>query len=298
MNISAEERVKQTDKVTYICMAGNIALSVLKIAAGIFGASAAMIADGVHSFSDLITDIVLLIGVHLGSAPEDEGHPYGHGRFETFSALIIAAVLVLAAFWIFYGGAKAVYASFKGVLPPAPHYISLIMAAVSVIVKEAMYRYTVNAGRRIDSAALISNAWHHRSDAFSSLGVLVGISGAMFLGPKWTLLDPLTAAVVSVFIAVIGIKIFKMAVLELLDAALPQSSLAEIKEICLSVEGVRNPHEIKTRKVGYRVAIDLHVDFPKNMPFETVHSKMSLIEDRLKERFGAGAIVLVHPEPY
>lgn len=297
MNLSAQDRVKQTEKITYICMLGNIALAVLKILTGIFGASAAMIADGVHSFSDLVTDIVLIVGVRLGSAPEDEEHPYGHGRFETFSSLIIALVLILAAFWLFYGGVKAVYASFKGALLPAPYYISLIMAVISIIAKEAMYRYTVRVGRRINSTALISNAWHHRSDAFSSLGVLVGVAGAMFLGPKWRLLDPLTAAFVSLFIAAVGFKIFKMAVSEFLDAALPKSSLDTIKKICLSVEDVQNPHEIKTRKVGYRAVIELHIDFPKETPFETVHTKMSEIEEKLKAEFGEGSIISIHPEP-
>lgn len=297
MNLSVQDRVKQTERITYICMVGNIVLAILKILTGIFGASAAMIADGVHSFSDLVTDIVLLVGVRLGSAPEDEKHPYGHGRFETLSALIISVVLILAAVWLFYGGVKAVYASFKGALLPAPYYISLIMAVISIIAKEAMYHYTVKVGRRINSTALISNAWHHRSDAFSSLGVFFGVAGAMFLGPKWRLLDPLTAAIVSLLIAAVGIKILKMSVSEFLDAALPKSSLDKIKEICLSVEGVQNPHDIKTRKVGYRTVIELHIDFAKETPFETVHTKMSEIEDKLKAEFGEGSIISIHPEP-
>lgn len=293
----AQLRKKEADKVTYVCMVGNIILAVCKILAGIFGASAAMIADGLHSFSDLVTDIVLLIGVHMGASPEDDKHPYGHGRFETFATLLIAVVLIAAAFGIFYGGLKTVISVIQGVPLPRPGYIALVIAVISVLSKEWMYRYTVKVGRKIDSAAVVSNAWHHRSDALSSVATLIGISGAIFLGNKWTVLDPITAMLVSVFVFIVGYQICKMAAAELLDSALPKKKVDIIKEICLSVDGVQNPHDIKTRKVGYRISIDLHIDLPKESTFTTVHDKMSDIEEKLKERFGQKTFVSIHPEP-
>ncbi len=297
LQYNAQARKKETDKVTYICMIGNILLAVAKIFAGIFGASAAMIADGLHSFSDLVTDIVLLIGVHMGAAPEDEDHPYGHGRFETFATLIIAVVLIFAALGIFYGGLRTVINVIHGVHLPRPGYIALAMAVISIISKEWMYRYTVKVGRKIDSPAVISNAWHHRSDAFSSIATLVGISGAIFLGKKWTVLDPITAMIVSIFVFIIGYQICKMAAAELLDSALPKNKVDIIKEICLSVDGVKNPHDIKTRKVGYRISIELHINLPQESSLISVHDKMSDIEERLKERFGQKTFVSIHPEP-
>ncbi|MGB2578690.1 cation diffusion facilitator family transporter [Elusimicrobium simillimum] len=298
MTISAEERVRQTNIVTFICMGGNILLTIFKFAAGILGASAAMVADAMHSFSDIFTDIVLLFGVRLGSRPADEDHPYGHGRIETFTALIISAVLIAAAAGIFMSGAKAVYNVLGGGTLAKPGMIALVMALISIISKEAMYRYSLAVGKKIDSMAVISNAWHHRSDAFSSVATFIGIGGAIALGSKWTILDPIAAMLVSVFILIVGLEIAKNSIEELLDKALPKKKVEEIYNICLSVDGTSNPHHIKTRKIGYRISIDMHVMFDKDTSFKEVFVKMCEIREKLKEVFGQETFISIHPKPF
>ncbi|WP_424245261.1 cation diffusion facilitator family transporter [Elusimicrobium posterum] len=291
------QRVKETNKITFICMAGNIMLAVLKLLAGVLGASAAMIADAMHSFSDLVTDIVLLIGVKLSNKPEDAKHPYGHGRIETFATLIISIVLLFAAFGILWGGVQSIIKVIAGETLPKPGYIALIMAAVSIISKEVMYRYTVAVGKKIDSLAVISNAWHHRSDALSSIGTFIGIGGAILLGHKWTVLDPITAVIVSFFIFNIAFTIFKLAVEEMLDVALPQESVDKISELACSVPGVHKPHSIKTRKIGYRTSIDLHIILDKETSFTEVYCKMNLIKYKLRDQFGKQTFISIHPQP-
>lgn len=273
-------------------------LAALKLLAGIFGASAAMLADALHSFSDLITDIILLVGAKLGSRPADDAYPYGHGRIETLATLIIAGVLLAAAGGIFWGGLKSALHVLRGGALEKPGYIALIMTAVSIIIKEWMYRYTVRVGKKIDSMAVISNAWHHRSDALSSVATFFGIGGAILLGNKWTVLDPLTAMAVSVFIAGIALKIAKDATDEMLDASLPEEYIERIKEICLNTQNNCDPHSIKTRKVGYRVSIDLHIKFDRNMTFTEVHSRMNAIKKELREQFGRHTFVAITPEPF
>lgn len=297
MQYTDEQRVREASKITVIGMAGNILLTGLKIVAGIVGRSSAMVADGFHSLSDLVTDVVLLFGVHMGSKPADEDHPYGHGRFETFATLIIAFVLLLTALGIFYEGASSIYKVIRGEVLPRPGYIAFIMAIVSIIAKEIMYRYTLSVGRKIGSDAVVSNAWHHRSDAFSSVATLIGIGGAIFLGSKWTFLDPATAMFVSIFIFIVGLQIIKVAAQELMDRALPLNEIDEIKALCISIAGVLNPHDIKTRKVGYRISIELHINVDKDTPFTLVHDKTLEIERVLKKRFGENIFVSIHAEP-
>ncbi len=291
------ERIKETRKLTFICVAGNILLTILKFIAGFLGKSAAMMADASHSMSDILTDIVLLFGVQWASKPADKEHPYGHARIETLCALFISVFLLFVAGAIFFASFKEILQVLKGNTLIKPGYIALIMAFLSVVVKEIMYQYSVKVGRKINSLAVMANAWHHRSDAFSSLAALIGIGGAIFLGGKWTVLDPLVGIVISILILVIALKMTKNAIDEIIDRSLPQEDIKRIKEIALSIEGIKNPHAIKTRRSGYKIFIDLHIDIDKETTFIKAHDKTTLLENKLKKVYGAHTVIIVHAEP-
>lgn len=291
------DRIKQTKKLTFICVAGNILLTILKFIAGFLGRSAAMMADASHSMSDILTDIVLLFGVQLASKPADEEHPYGHARIETLCALFISVFLLFVAGAIFVTSFKEILQVLKGNILVKPGYIALIMAFISVIIKEIMYQYSVKVGHKINSLAVIANAWHHRSDAFSSLAAFIGIGGAILLGGKWTILDPLVGIIISILIIIIAIKMIKNAVDEIIDRSLPQEDINKIKEIALSINGIKNPHAIKTRRSGYKIFIDLHIDIDKETTFIKAHDKTTLLENELKKVYGEETTIIVHAEP-
>lgn len=291
------DRIKQTKKLTFICVAGNILLTILKFIAGFLGRSAAMMADASHSMSDILTDIVLLFGVQFASKPADEEHPYGHARIETLCALFISVFLLFVAGAIFVTSFKEILQVLKGNILVKPGYIALVMAFISVIIKEIMYQYSVKVGRKINSLAVIANAWHHRSDAFSSLAAFIGIGGAILLGGKWTILDPLVGIIISILIIIIAIKMIRNAVDEIIDRSLPQEDINKIKEIALSINGIKNPHAIKTRRSGYKIFIDLHIDIDKETTFIKAHDKTTLLENELKKVYGKETTIIVHAEP-
>ena len=305
-------REQQARSVTLQGLAVNLILTALKFLAGIFGRSAAMVADAVHSLSDTATDIVVLVSLRFSAKPADEDHAYGHGRFETLATAVIALALAAVGIKILLSGVNSITSVAQGHVLPAPGFIALAAALISIIAKEWLYRYTVRAAKRIDSQALLANAWHHRSDAFSSIGTLAGISGAYFLGPKWTVLDPLAAVVVSFFIfeadplaaVVVSFFIFEAAwqILknvwqELSDGSLGAQAEKEIRALCAQVPHVVDPHEIKTRRIGPNAAIELHIYVADDTPFVRVHEITEQVESRLRGRFGPGTFVTVHPEP-
>ena len=291
------DRIKQTRKLTLICLLGNLVLTALKFIAGFIGRSSAMLADAAHSLSDILTDIVLLFGVHLGSKPADKEHPYGHGRIETLCALFISLFLVVVAGSIFYASLKEILRILKDSSIQKPGFIALVMAFVSIVIKELMYQYSIKVGRKINSLAVVANAWHHRSDAFSSVAALIGIGGAILLGGKWTFLDPLVGIIISIIILVMGVKMSKTAIDEIIDRALPEEEIKRIKKIALNIEGIKNPHAIKTRRSSYRIFIDLHIDIAKETSFVQAHEKTSQLEKELKKVYGQASIIIVHAEP-
>lgn len=290
-------REQQARSVTLQGLAVNLILTALKFLAGIFGRSAAMVADAVHSLSDTATDIVVLVSLRFSAKPADEDHAYGHGRFETLATAVIALALAAVGIKILLSGVNSITSVAQGHVLPAPGFIALAAALISIIVKEWLYRYTVRAAKRIDSQALLANAWHHRSDAFSSIGTLAGISGAYFLGPKWTVLDPLAAVVVSFFIFEGAWQILKNVWQELSDGSLGAQAEKEIHALCTQVPHVVEPHEIKTRRIGPNAAIELHIYVADDTPFVRVHEITEQVESRLRGRFGPGTFVTVHPEP-
>lgn len=295
--MTSNEREKEIYKVTIVGSFVNFLLLIFKFVSGIVGHSAAMIADAVHSLSDFVTDILVLVFVKISSKPADKDHRYGHGKFETLATAIIGAVLLAVGIGIFYQGATSIYAVYNGQVLSSPGYIALIAAAVSIVSKEAVYWYTVIKGKKLNSQAVVANAWHHRSDAFSSMGTLLGIGGAILGGEKWAVFDPIAAVVVSIFIVKVAISILNGSLQELLEHALPKTVQEEIKQLILSVDGVSEPHHLRTRRVGSNYAIEVHIRMDGNLSLNEAHHITSLVEKKLKEKYGEGTNLSVHAEP-
>ena len=295
--MTEQERVKGIYRVTIVGSVVNLLLVVFKFVAGLLGSSSAMIADAVHSLSDFVTDIVVIVFVNISGKPEDEDHRYGHGKYETLATVIIALALFAVGVGIRVDGVKDVAAVVNGAVLPAPSMIALIAAALSIVAKELLYRYTAHVGRKLDSQAVVANGWHHRSDAFSSIGVLVGIGGAMLLGEKWRVLDPLAAIVVSAFIIKVAVDLIKPCLDELLERALPAEVEQEIEQIILSEEGVTSPHHLRTRRIGNRYAIEVHIRMDGNLTLSEAHRITTAVEQKLKSRYGSATHVGIHTEP-
>lgn len=295
--MSNRSREKEIYRVTIIGSIVNLMLLIFKFLAGIFGHSAAMIADAVHSLSDFITDIIVIVFVRISSKPADSTHRYGHGKFETLASAIIGCVLLGVGVGIFVGGARSIVDAWRGEVLVAPSKLALIAAAVSIVLKEGLYHYTVYEGKKLNSQVVVVNAWHHRSDALSSIGTLLGIGGAIFGGAKWHVLDPVAAVVVSLFIMKAAISVLKISLDELLEHSLPKDIEQEIKQIILSVDGVSSPHHLRTRRVGNSYAIEVHIRMDGELSLHDAHRITSIVEDGLKSRFGENTIVTIHSEP-
>lgn len=275
----------------------NIVLVIFKFLAGILGHSAAMIADAVHSLSDFVTDIVVLLFIRISGKPADEDHGYGHGKYETLATVVISLILFGVGVGILVNAVEQIVAFMNGVVPQSPSTIALVAAALSIVVKELLYRYTVRAAENLNSQTVVANAWHHRSDALSSVGVLIGIGGAMFLGEQWRVLDPLAALVVSGFIIKVSIDLFKPCIEELLERSLPEDVERQIESIILSVDGVTSPHHLRTRRIGNNYAIEVHIRMDGNLTLNEAHRITTTVEQQLKAQFGAGTHVGIHTEP-
>lgn len=292
-----DNREKIIYRTTLIGTAVNAILIVLKFIAGFVGRSSAMVADAVHSLSDFVTDVIVLVFVKIAGKPRDKGHEYGHGKFETLATVIIGLILVIAGIGLMINGIELVIKSIKGDILPQPGAIALIIAVVSILSKEWLYRFTIRKGKEVNSQAVIANAWHHRSDAISSGGTLVGIAGAMFLGERWRILDPIAAIVVSLFIIKSGYDIMKPCVKELLEASLPEDQEQEIFNIVTSVPGIKNVHNLRTRRIGNGIAVDLHAKMDGNLSLSAAHAIATLAEKAIKQRFGDDTFVNIHMEP-
>ncbi len=293
-----ESRKKAVVRITLLGSLVNFGLVVLKFTAGILGRSSAMLADAVHSLSDFITDVIVLVFIHISSRPRDRKHNYGYGKYETCATAIIGFVLCFVGFrFMWEGGHKIYMFFFKGEVLATPGYIALIAALVSIAAKEVLYRVTVAVGRREKSHSVIANAWHHRSDAFSSIGTAVGIGGAILLGPGWAVLDPIAAVVVSVFIIKVAFELIVPAMNELLERSLPPDVEAEIFNTVMMTPGVDDPHNLHTRCIGNNYAIEIHIRVDGSMSVRDAHELTKLIENRLRSRYGEDTHVNVHVEP-
>jgi cation diffusion facilitator family transporter len=290
-------REREIYKVTLVGSIGNMLLLTFKFIAGIVGHSSAMIADAVHSLSDFLTDLIVFIFVRISAKPQDDSHDYGHGKFETIASFIIALALMAAATGIIIAGGSKLVAWFNGAQLAAPGMLALWAALLSIAVKEVLYQYTARRGKNLDSPVMVANAWHHRSDALSSIGTAIGIGGAIFLGNRWTVLDPVASIVVGLMLVKVAFNLLKTSVGELTEGSLPAETEDEILGIILSFPDVEQPHNLRTRRIGNRIAIEAHVRMDGNLPLSTVHERASAIERRLKERFGSKTHVTLHMEP-
>ena len=291
------QREKEIVRVTLWGSAANVALVVFKFVAGIMGNSAAMVADAVHSLSDFLTDIIVLVFVRISAKPQDESHDYGHGKYETIASFIIAMALGVASIGIIVSGCKQFAAWLQGADLEAPHAIALWAALLSILVKELLYQYTVRKGRQLDSQALKSNAWHHRSDALSSIGAAIGIGGALLLGNRWTVLDPIASIVVGAMLIKTAVDLLRGSMDDLTECSLPAETEQEIIAIVKSVPNVSDPHNLRTRRLGNRIAIEMHVRMTGSTTLAEAHQHASLIEQRLRERFGATTHITINMEP-
>lgn len=290
-------REREIYKVTIIGSILNFLLLTFKLVAGIVGNSAAMLADAIHSMSDFATDVVVLVFVHISSKPEDKEHDFGHGKYETLATAIIGILLLLVGFGILWNAASSILAFFRGEQLEEPGMVALVAALVSIVSKELLYQYTAIKGKQLKSQAVVANAWHHRSDAFSSIGTAVGIGGAILLGENWRILDPLAAAIVSFFIIKVAIRLLVPCVEELLEKSLPDEVEKDIIQATLSFPGVSEPHHLRTRRIGSYYAISMHVRMDGNMSLRDSHATASKIEGKLREMFGLGTIINIHVEP-
>lgn len=292
-----DNREKEIYKVTLTGTAVNAALIVLKFVAGFVGRSSAMVADAVHSLSDFVTDVIVLVFVKIAGRPSDKNHDYGHGKYETFATMIIGLILAFASFVLMYNGIRLIIDGLDGHALPRPTMIALVIAVVSIVSKEWLYRLTARVGRRVSSNAVVANAWHHRSDAVSSAGTLIGIAGAMFLGDRWRILDPIAAVVVSIFIIKSGYDIMKPSVYELLEGSLPENEEKEIERLVKSVPGIVRIHNLRTRRIGNNIAVDLHAKMDGNITLTEAHAIATRAEEAISQHFGPGSIINVHMEP-
>ena len=290
-------REKAIFKVTWIGSIVNFLLLVFKFIAGIVGHSSALVADAVHSLSDFITDIIVIVFVKISGKPEDEDHKYGHGKYETLATALIGIALFAVGIGLLVSGATKVSEVIKGAILPAPSMIALAIAALSIISKEILYRYTVHIGKTLNSQAVIANAWHHRSDAFSSIGTLIGIGGAIFLGEKWRILDPIAAIVVSGFIIKVSIDLIKPCIDELLERSLPAETEKQILDVIATFPEVSSPHHLRTRRIGNHYAIEIHLRMDGKTSLEDAHAIATEVEKRLKEEFGQDTHIGIHMEP-
>ena len=293
MSGEAEIRKKKIYRVTFIGFAVNLLLAGIKLAAGILGRSGAMVADAVHSFSDMATDVVVIAFAKISAKPKDEGHDYGHGKYETLATIIISLALAAVGTGILVNSIGAIRVVVDGGLLPRPGTVALLAAAVSIVVKEILYRYTVREGRRVSSPSMIANAWHHRSDALSSLGTLAGIGCAYFLGDKWRI----AALVVAVFIFKIAFDLIRTGLDELLERSLPEDVEEEILRVVAANPEVREPHNLRTRRIGASIAVEVHVRVDGAMSVCRSHELTEDIERRLRARFGEGTMIAIHVEP-
>lgn len=292
-----KDRKNEAYKVTIVGMIVNMLLVVLKGFAGFFGRSGAMIADAVHSLSDFATDIVVLVFFKVASKPSDSKHKYGHGKYETLATTIIGIVLFGVGVGILVDSVERIIKVVNGDIIGEPGIVALLAAVASIAAKEGLYWYTFIVGKRINSQAVIANAWHHRSDAFSSVATLIGIAGAIFLGEKWRVLDPIAAGLVSVFILKVAIQITFTGINELLEKALPESVQKEIIGAACEIEGIETPHNLMTRKIGNDYAIELHVNMDRNMSVLEAHKLTEQLEDKLRQIYGKATHISIHVEP-
>ena len=275
----------------------NVVLLLFKFVAGIVGHSAAMIADAVHSLSDFVTDIIVLVFVRISGKPTDKSHEYGHGKYETLATTLIGLALLIVAVGIVYSALTKIIAWAQGGTLEAPGLLALWAALLSIILKEAVFHYSMVQARKLKSQAVEANAWHHRSDALSSIGTAIGIGGAIFLGERWTVLDPMAGIIVGLFIIKVAIDLLRNGIGDLMEHSLPDEVESEILQLAGSIPGVTEPHDLHTRRIGNHYAIELHILMDDDISLREAHNKSEEVENILREHYGKETHISVHVEP-
>ena len=291
------DRGKEIYKVTLVGGFVNVLLLIFKFVAGIAGHSAAMVADAVHSLSDFVTDVIVLVFVRISCKPQDKSHDYGHGKYETLATTIIGVALMAVALGIVYHGGRSIAAWLGGAQLAAPGMLALWAALVSVVLKEGVYQYSIVKARQLDAPVVEANAWHHRSDALSSVGTAIGIGGAIFLGQRWTVLDPVASVVVGIVIVKVAFDLLQRGIGDLTEQSLPDSVEDEIIALVSTLPGIDKPHDLRTRRIGSHYAIEMHILMDGNMTLNEAHEKASAVEDLLHQHYGPDTHVAVHMEP-
>jgi len=279
-------------KVTWIGLLINIGLSGLKFAAGYFGRSQALIADAIHSLTDTVTDVAVIAGSHYWSRPPDECHPYGHRRLETLVTALIGIILAAAGIGIGWEAISTLHTMHAS----PPGWIAFYAATASIVTKEILYRWTAAVGKKIKSPALAANAWHHRTDAISSVPVLIAVGGALIF-PSWSFLDHVGAAIVSVFILHAAMKIIWPAVSELVDAGAPEEIQKKIAEIACNTDGVREVHAVRSRYISSSIQIDMHIVVDGNISVREGHTIADSVENSIISGIPEVLDVVVHVDP-
>lgn len=292
-----DNRTSEIQRITLWGALGNIGLTIIKFVAGFLGGSAAMIADAVHSASDLVSDFIVIVFSRISAQGQDKGHDYGHGKFETLATAIVSILLLVVGIEMILSSYEQVRSVMEGNALPAPESIALWAALVSIVTKEVLYQWTARVGKRLASQVVIANAWHHRTDAFSSVGSLLGIGGAIALGGEWTILDPLVGGVISIIIIVVAVRMLIPALSELTEASLPEDTERQILKIAHAVEGVDDIHDLKTRRCGPYCIADFHVVVNPQMTILAAHDITVEIEKQLRAEFGNEMQINIHIEP-
>ena len=291
------DRNREIYKVTLVGGVANVILLLFKFIAGFLGHSAAMVADAVHSLSDFVTDVVVLVFVRISAKPKDKSHDYGHGKYETLAMTMIGVVLFVVAIGIIYSGTTKIVLWINGETLEAPGMLALWAALISIVLKEGVYRYSMVKARELNSQAVEANAWHHRSDALSSMGTAIGIGGAIFLGQRWTVLDPIASVVVGAFIVKVSVDLLRNGIGDLMEQSLPDAIEEEILRLVESLPGDVKPHDLCTRRLGNHYAIELHILMDGDVSLREAHDKASEVEDLLRKHYGEETHVAVHVEP-
>lgn len=297
--LTPEECVKEARHVTWVGFWWNAALGLAKVVGGAMPRSGALIADGVHSFSDFLSDLIVLVMVGIARKKPDSKHLYGHGKYETLATILLSIVLLVVAIKIIVESVHKVIAVIDGEEIARPGLLALVICGASIVIKEWLYRYTRRVGQKIHSDVVVANAWHHRSDSFSSIATFGGVAGAMFLGDMGRICDPLSAIIVGVLIMVVAIKIGRPALSEMLEISLPEEDLNQISDAIMSTPGVIAFHRLRTRRSGANVIVDLHIKVNPRIMVEEAHDIATMVENGIHNIYGNDtSIVTVHIEPY
>ena len=297
--LTPQECVREARHVTWVGFWCNAALGLAKILTGIFARSSALIADGIHSFSDFVSDVIVLAMVGIARKEPDRRHEYGHGKYETLATILLSLVLFAVAIGILCDGVEKIIDFAHGKEIPRPGVWALVICAVSIVVKEWLYQYTRRVGRKIGSEVVVANAWHHRSASFSSIATLAGVAGTMFLGKAGGICDPAAAVIVSAFIIAVSVKMAVPALHELLEISLPEHELRSISEAIVSTQGVKAFHHLRTRRSGADVIVDMHIKVDRHITVEEAHKIATEVEEKVGHLYPKGTpIVTVHVEPY